>query len=152
VGSLPLEVFFKKLEEALFARVNKYYKDKAAKDEKEKRTSTSSKINNLLTILGKSSKVTVLTDKTNSFRIIKLGQYIEWVEKHLNDSSTESLRERLVKIHEKVSELLAKVGDSLNDKEYDYIKESLNSRAIPTPKLLIKDHKKPNKRVTIQLD
>ena len=61
-------------------------------------------------------------------------------------------RERLVKIHEKVSELLAKVGDIFDDEEYDYIKESLNSRAIPTPKLLIKDHKKPNKRVTIQLD
>ena len=32
----------------------------------------------------------------------------------------------------------------LSESEYNFIKETINSRAIPTPKLLIKDHKKQN--------
>ena len=99
-----------------------------------------------MTNLRKSSKVTVPTDKANSFQTIELSQYIDWVEKHLNDSSTESLRNKLVEVNKKAVDLLDKVGDIPDDKEYNFIKESFNSRAVPTLRLLIKDNKKPNRK------
>ena len=38
-------------------------------------------------------------------------------------------------------DLLEDISDIVSDNERNYIKECIDSKAIPTPKLLIKDHK-----------
>ena len=139
VGTPALEAFFKELEETLFERLNNYYEKKSSAKEKP---STSSNIHNLLNILRKSSKVVVPTDKTNSFRVIELEDYKSQVLRHLEKSATKVPRNRLVEISEKAKELLSNVSHTLDDKEYEYIKETIESKSVPTPKLLIKDHKK----------
>ena len=48
-------------------------------------------------------------------------------------------------IFDKARELLDEVGFQLSKIEAWHINESLKTKSIPTPKLLIKDHKKPNK-------
>ena len=92
--------------------------------------------------LNKSTKVVVPTDKTNSFRTIETEEYINWVTKHLNKSAITSSHERIKEIFKDANELLLGIEDLLSENEYHFILETINSRAIPTPKLLIKDHKK----------
>ncbi len=43
-----------------------------------------------------------------------------------------------------MNELLEGLEDIMSEDEYYFVKESLNSKAIPSPKLLIKDHKEIN--------
>ena len=52
---------------------------------------------------------------------------------------------KLTEILKKANELLIDISGLLSDNERNFIQESLDSRAILTPILLIKDHKKPNK-------
>ena len=54
-------------------------------------------------------------------------------------------RDKLVEILIKAIKLLEKVGHILCEKERDYIQDSLDSKAVPTPKLLVKDHKNLNR-------
>ena len=140
-GTPALEAFFKELEALLFNRLDRYYDEKT--NEKAK-TSTSSNINQLLGNLRKTSKVAVPTDKTNSFKIIEIEDYKSQVRQHLEKSAVEVPRGRLIEILENAKELLSTVGHIIDEKEYEYIKETIDSKAIPTPKLLIKDHKKPD--------
>ena len=51
-------------------------------------------------------------------------------------------RSRLVEIEQQAREFLQEIRPNLNQREYGYILETINSKAIPAPKLLIKDHKK----------
>ena len=85
--------------------------------------------------LGKSSKVGVLNDKPNSFKIFETKDYTSQVMKHLNKSAIEIPRSNLIKISEIAEELLDKVDHILNEKGNKYIKEIIESKAIPTPKL-----------------
>ena len=41
-------------------------------------------------------------------------------------------------------EFLEELQPYLSENEYGAIRESIESKAVPTPKLLIKDHKKPD--------
>jgi hypothetical protein len=52
----------------------------------------------------------------------------------------------LVKIHEEGNEQLCKLGNTLIEKETGFLEEMLDSRAVPTPKPLIKDHKPMNEK------
>jgi hypothetical protein len=42
--------------------------------------------------------------------------------------------------------LLSTLGHTLSEKEMGFVEEVLESRAVPTPKLLIKDHKPMNSK------
>ena len=139
-GTPALEAFFKELELSLFQRVDKYYEEKT----KKKESSISSEIDQLLRNLRETSRVVVPTDKTNSFKLIEIEEYKTQVFKHLQISAIEVPRSRLVEISKNANELLSKVSHILNDKEREYIQETIDSKAVPTPKLLIKDHKKPD--------
>ncbi len=53
----------------------------------------------------------------------------------------EILRCKLVQVFEDVNDLLESLAPIMSEDEYSFVKESINSKAIPAPKLLIKDHK-----------
>ena len=63
------------------------------------------------------------------------------VNGHLRCSSKENERDKVRKIFEKARELLDEVGFQLSKREVGHINKSLKTKSIPTPKLLIKDHK-----------
>ncbi len=86
--------------------------------------------------------VVVPTDKTNSFKVVRIEEYKRWMETALADNAKVTSKEKLGKVYNKAIKLLDNSGHFLSINEFNYIKEMINSRAVPTPKLLIKDHKK----------
>ena len=56
-------------------------------------------------------------------------------------SGKEIPRCKLVQVFEDVNDLLESLAPIMSEDEYSFVKESVNSKAIPAPKLLIKDHK-----------
>jgi hypothetical protein len=54
-------------------------------------------------------------------------------------------RERLTEAHEQAIELMESIDHLCSKNETDLIQESLQSNAIPSPKFLVKDHKKKDK-------
>jgi hypothetical protein len=89
--------------------------------------------------------VVVPTDKTNSFRVISTEDYTRFMNEHLATSSVEVPRKRILEIHlQAQQEFECLLNDGLlNENELRFIEENLKGKAIPTPSLLIKDHKKP---------
>jgi hypothetical protein len=85
----------------------------------------------------------VPTDKTNSFRVIPINKYIDQMRGHLATNAKPIPRQRLTQVVEEATNLLESISYLLSRDERNYIKQSIKSRAIPTPKLLIKDHKQP---------
>jgi hypothetical protein len=78
--------------------------------------------------------------------VVSKEDYLEWVRVHLDEAATEVSAEKLQSIFDEAFELLDDVGDFLSDDERGFIEETLKTRAIPTPKLLIKDHKAMDER------
>ena len=65
---------------------------------------------------------------------------------HLKTDAIEVSADKLIKIHKEGNELLSTLGNTLSEKEMGFVEEALESRAVPTPKLLIKDHKLMNSK------
>ena len=84
------------------------------------------------------------TDKTNSFRTMDIHKYIAQMLAHLQANGKKIPRSRLTEVHQEAQELLEDKRHLMSDQEAHYLQKSIDSKAIPTPKLLIKDHKKPN--------
>jgi GIY-YIG catalytic domain len=93
-------------------------------------------------LMDESEMVVIPTDKTNSFRIVPLSDYVSWVKQHLDKYGKEIPRSKLIEVTDKAMELLEEKRDFLSMKETLFLKQSIDSKAIPSPKLLIKDHKK----------
>jgi len=91
------------------------------------------------------SIVIVPTDKMNSFRVVEKEKYIEWVNTHLQYAAKEVSADKLALIA-KEGEALLKEINVLSPEENEFIKASIKMKAVPTPKLLIKDHKKANNK------
>jgi len=88
----------------------------------------------------------VPTDKTNSFRTVSKSNHCEWVEGHLTKKAKEASREKLADVKEQALQLLhdkVELG-VLSDKEESFMQQTVESKATPSPKLLIKDHKNPD--------
>ena len=83
----------------------------------------------------------VPTDKTNSTRVIKIDDYKLWLSYHLQKAADLALRPKVMAIYENANLLLEKVKLDLSVKEEEFARQLLATRAIPSPKLLIKDHK-----------
>ena len=98
----------------------------------------------LLKKLKDSEDVVIATDKTNSFEVVSTEKYINWVREHLKTSAKEIKRERLVEIFKIAQETKLELKDTLSEKELTFLSKTLESKSIPTPKLIIKDHKKAN--------
>jgi len=94
--------------------------------------------------------VVVPTDKTNSFQVVKTEQYIKWMANQLDVDAKLTTKQKLGEVHEEAKTLLEASASLLSINEYNYIREMVNSRSVPTPKLLIKDHKKAYPMVTHQ--
>jgi len=90
------------------------------------------------------SQVVVPTDKTNSFRIVKKEKYISWVNNHLESAASEISTDKLQFIFGEAEKLLGELDDTLSEDERGFVKAKMETRSVPTPKLLIKDHKKKN--------
>jgi GIY-YIG catalytic domain len=101
-------------------------------------------------LMDKPEVVIIPTDKTNSFRIVPTTKYERWVEQHLLKYGKVIPRATLTEVMERALELLEEKRDILSDKEAEFLHQSINSKAIPSPKLLIKDHKKADKNGDFQ--
>ena len=84
----------------------------------------------------------VATDKTGSFLAMETKLYFEKVQTHLVKVGKEIKREKLVEIEQEALTLLESITTHLDKGEVAFLTETINSKAIPTPKIRIKDHKK----------
>ena len=135
IGSPKTESFLKELEETLVKQVMDDTFTKNARDEN---------IRMVLDDLRQSNEVVVSMDKTNSIKVVKTVKYEKWVNGHLETSAKEINREKILQIFELATAKCEDLYDFLDEKEYNFLKSTLKTRNIPTPKLIIKDHKKLN--------
>ena len=96
--------------------------------------------------------VVVPTDKMNSFLLVALEEYKGMVLEYLEKRTTEISFEKLSLIHSESLKILEKYGKILSKGEQAFVKASLTSKAIPIPKLLVKDHKKEKLTETFKRD
>eukprot|EP00957_Ditylum_brightwellii_P139737 10648905-Ditylum_brightwellii.AAC.1 len=87
-------------------------------------------------------KIVVPTDKTNGHQLVAMGDYIKWINDHMQKAAKPIRRVEIIKLHQDAMEFAMTLKELLNEDELGYLLENLNSRAIPESQLLIKDHKK----------
>jgi hypothetical protein len=140
IASPEVELFFKDLTRTLLLKID-------AIDEKEQFKKAPLKTKKLKTIMKDISNkdvVVVPTDKTNSYKVVTTDEYKNWVHEHLQKSAIVITKERLGEKYKEAGALLESLTETLSANEYGYLNETIKSKAIPTPKLLIKDHKDPD--------
>jgi len=86
--------------------------------------------------------VVVPTDKTDSFVTMGAVEYAEEMINALSGDAVEVDRGRLVDAHSDAMQTLQDLEPGLDREGRLASKECLDSRAVPSPTLLIKDHKK----------
>jgi hypothetical protein len=64
--------------------------------------------------------------------------------KHLSKSAVAIKRAKLTEIIDNCSDMLNDLEELISEKELAFLDEKINSKVIPQPKILIKDHKKPD--------
>jgi hypothetical protein len=133
-GNDNVELFLKRVEEEVlnqaFAYQQHQFKSKCSRDIR----SLSSRLQQQPTL------VVVPTDKTNTFRVIHLAKYIDQMQGHLRANAKPIPSARLTEVVEEAMSLLNDITPMLSANERLYLSASIKSRAIPTPKLFIKDH------------
>ena len=65
---------------------------------------------------------------------------------HLQKSTKEIEREKLVEIFSLAQETKLNLEETLSEKELKFLSKTLEAKSIPTPKLIIKDYKKVNEK------
>ena len=135
IGSPETEGFLRELERSLITQASEDVLPKRKHDEKIFLT---------LKELRKSEEVVIATDKTNSYSLTPIEKYKTWVNEHLKKAAKEIDRERITEIFKHGNETCDKHQNILSDNEIKFLKSTLKTKNIPTPKLIIKDHKKPN--------
>jgi hypothetical protein len=75
----------------------------------------------------------------NSFKCIHIDDYKNWAIKYILKNGKEIPR-NLVLVSTEVEQLLESLEHMMSEDEYSFVKESINYKAILTPKLLVKDH------------
>jgi hypothetical protein len=134
IASKEVEVFVNELVEGVLHDLDG--------SEGPSETRKSKEIRRLEKMLGEDRlNAVVPTDKTNLFKLVKKKDYITWVGKHLEEAAVEVSADKLVSTFDRAEELLDDLGDFLSDKERGFIEDTMKSRAVPMPKLLIRDHK-----------
>ena len=135
IGSTETEGFLREVERALITQVSE---SKISATERDEETL------NIFNSLQISDDVVIATDKTNSHRVITIKKYKLWVKGHLEKSAKEISRERISESFDHTNETCDKYLDVLNDNKIQFLKSTLKMKNIPTPKLIIKDNKKPD--------
>jgi len=64
------------------------------------------------------------------------------MQQHISSSTREIPRSKIIDLHKKATNIADIYKPILSKHELEFLEEGINSKAIPTPKLLIKDHKK----------
>ena len=114
-----------------------------------KKPAITNQINSLLQKLNKREDLVVApTDKTNSTILMETTKYKEMTKNHLEAEAARSSRERLIEIEAEAKTILSIYEHMLSKDEYNYIKTTITKKAIPTVKLLVKDHKRRLEMVT----
>ena len=138
-GSPDLECFLKQLEEELLKQsVDEEKSNNRAEHE------NSARVKSVLKELKTSELVVVPTDKTNSFRTMNVERYKMEINKHLSKNAIVIERAKLTEIHDSCSDKLEELQELASEKELAFLDEKIRSKAIPQPKILIKDHKEPD--------
>ena len=75
---------------------------------------------------------------------MKIKDYKRWLYSHLQKATDLAPCPKVMALYENANLLLEKVKLYLSVKEEEFVRQSLATRAIPSPKLLIKDHKTIN--------
>lgn len=138
MGNLPIEVLLKDVEQTLIESL--LSGRNPGKNQKDKKIRRIEKL-----LKNESNLIIVPTDKTNSFQVVKIQDCTRWVLSHLNKSAKVINPKLLEGIRKKALNLQEDYMDIFSKNEAGYLSELINTGAIPTPKLLIKDHKKLNK-------
>ena len=73
--------------------------------------------------------------------MIKIEDYKRGVSAHLQKAANLALRPKVMALYENENVLLKKVNLDLSVKEEEFVRQLQATRAIPSPKILIKDHK-----------
>jgi hypothetical protein len=137
LGSVEVEAFLKAVDREVLGNLSK--------EPREGRGGgfIANEIKLLEQTLERSSLVVVPTDKTNSFKAIPLQDYIRLMESHIASAAIEVPRGRLLEIHLEAEQLLQdlQVDSFLGKQERRFLVDTLSGKAIPSPSLLIKDHK-----------
>ena len=87
--------------------------------------------------------VIIPTDKTNSFAMMSTREYAKEINKHLAKNAVAIERNRLTEIVDNCFSFIQELDPYISTNEREYLKEKVQSKAIPNPKILVKDHKKP---------
>ena len=82
------------------------------------------------------------TDKTNTFRLMDLHSYCSQMKVHLLSNGKPALRSTLVKVQKDALAFISSKEGILSPAELAYATSVIKSCRVPTPKLLVKDHKK----------
>eukprot|EP00957_Ditylum_brightwellii_P046460 3526279-Ditylum_brightwellii.AAC.2 len=90
-------------------------------------------------------EIVVPSNKANGHKLVATTDYINWVKKHMRDAAIPIKRQENVKLHHKALHFTHCLKEFLNNDEFGYLMKNLNSRIIPEPQLLKKDHKKVQK-------
>eukprot|EP00957_Ditylum_brightwellii_P073466 5582770-Ditylum_brightwellii.AAC.1 len=113
-----------------------------ARQEGEPPTVKDTEINTFFNKLKKDSDAIIVpTDKTNAHLMVNIDDYNRWVDNHLKEAAIKIRRANIVHLHQEAMSYVESLKAILNAGEYKYLMEGLNSKAIPEPQLLIKDHK-----------
>ena len=136
VGSNELECFLKQVEEAVLA-------ESLANKKSRNESKLSLEFKDLLKMLKEHDLVVISTDKTNSFAMMSTREYAKEINKHLAKNAVAIERNRLTEIVDNCFSFIQELDPYISTNEREYLKEKVQSKAIPNPKILVKDHKKP---------
>ena len=140
-GTDELECFIKDIQRELIGKILPH--NDTQKQERKSIEPISASIQDVMKSLKDTNQVIIPTDKTNSFELLDIKTLDIFIQKHINKKAKQIDKERLSTTVDEALKLIEewKNNGTLNEKEAKYAFESIQSRAVPVPKLLIKDHK-----------
>ena len=80
-------------------------------------------------------------DKTNAYEVVEKRDYMRWVREHLEKNARKVSRNLLSNIFNEALALALANRSTFSRAEFNYVIGILESRSIPTPRLLVKNHK-----------
>ena len=75
---------------------------------------------------------------------MEVRKYIEKMNDHITKKCVEVNTEYLKEVEVNAQDLMKKHKHLMDDRESNYLEQWIGSKQIPTPRLLVKDHKEKN--------
>ena len=116
--------------------------EEGRKNDPRKKNGLNIEVRTLLSQLSEDPHTVVVpTDKTNGYEVMPLSKYVGWVETHLAKDAREVERSELLAVFNQATALARSHKGALTHGEYSHLLLTIALRALPTPWLLIKNHK-----------